>query len=74
MAAATHVSEHQSLCVAVEIADDSTELPRTTRPFHAIPFPRDPDFVDRGTILDELREKFSVPMSRVALVGIGGVG
>ncbi|OAG05932.1 uncharacterized protein CC84DRAFT_1052555, partial [Paraphaeosphaeria sporulosa] len=41
---------------------------------YTIPFRRDPDFVDRGTLLDELKEKCSAPASRVALVGIGGVG
>jgi hypothetical protein len=45
-----------------------------TRPSCCIPFRRDPDFVDRGTLLDELQEKCSAPASRVALVGFGGVG
>ncbi|KAF2475565.1 uncharacterized protein BDR25DRAFT_153780, partial [Lindgomyces ingoldianus] len=40
----------------------------------SIPFHRDPDFVDRGTLLDQIREKCSAPASRIALVGLGGVG
>ena len=39
-----------------------------------VPFRRDPDFVDRGTLLDQIREKCSAPASRIALVGLGGVG
>ncbi|KAK3216196.1 hypothetical protein GRF29_8g2559841 [Pseudopithomyces chartarum] len=47
---------------------------QTTRPSLAIPFRRDPDFVDRGTLLNELKEQCSAPAARVALVGVGGVG
>jgi hypothetical protein len=43
-------------------------------PSCAVPFRRDPDFVDRGTLLDQIREKCSAPASRMALVGLGGVG
>ncbi|OAG09594.1 uncharacterized protein CC84DRAFT_1183887 [Paraphaeosphaeria sporulosa] len=39
-----------------------------------VPFRSDPDFVDRGTLLDRLRERCAAPASRVALVGLGGVG
>ena len=39
-----------------------------------IPFPRDPHFVERGTLLDQIHEKGTLPASRVALVGLGGVG
>lgn len=72
MAATTRVSGHSH--VWLQTADDSFAEPlQTIRPI-AIPFPRDPDFVDRGTLLDELKEKCSMPASRVALVGVGGVG
>ncbi|KAF2805782.1 putative kinesin [Mytilinidion resinicola] len=43
-------------------------------PSCAVPFRRDPDFVDRGTLLDQIRETCSAPASRIALVGLGGVG
>jgi hypothetical protein len=40
----------------------------------AVPFGRDPDFVDRSTLLDQIHKKCAVPGSRTALVGLGGVG
>ncbi|KAB8229019.1 P-loop containing nucleoside triphosphate hydrolase protein [Aspergillus alliaceus] len=43
-------------------------------PLSTVPFRRDPDFVDCGSQLDLIYEKGSVPGSRVALVGLGGVG
>ncbi|KAF2475957.1 TPR domain protein [Lindgomyces ingoldianus] len=43
-------------------------------PSCTIPFRRDPDFVNRGTLLDQIRERCSAPASRIALVGLGGVG
>ncbi|KAK3368303.1 P-loop containing nucleoside triphosphate hydrolase protein [Podospora didyma] len=43
-------------------------------PFATIPFSRDPDFVDRGDILDQIDKQCSKPAGRVALVGLGGVG
>jgi len=39
-----------------------------------IPFSRDEDFVARGDILDRIGEHLKTPGSRVALVGLGGVG
>ncbi|KAK4237112.1 kinesin light chain [Achaetomium macrosporum] len=51
------------------------EQPETTpAPFAHIPFSRDPDFVNRGNILDQLHQRCSAPAGRVALVGLGGVG
>ncbi|KAK4161917.1 kinesin light chain [Cladorrhinum sp. PSN259] len=51
------------------------ERPETPpKPFAAIPFSRDPDFVDRGDILDQVDRRCSEPASCVALVGLGGVG
>ncbi|KAJ5392103.1 hypothetical protein N7509_007593 [Penicillium cosmopolitanum] len=43
-------------------------------PLSTVPFPRDPDFVERGTLLDDIRDKLSLPGERVALVGLGGIG
>lgn len=40
----------------------------------ALPFPRNPHFVERGTLLADIREKLLVPAARVALVGLGGIG
>ncbi|KAK3947628.1 P-loop containing nucleoside triphosphate hydrolase protein [Pseudoneurospora amorphoporcata] len=39
-----------------------------------IPFSRDPDFVNRGDILDQIDQRCSKPAARVALVGLGGIG
>jgi len=51
------------------------DVPETPpAPSCAIPFHRDPDFVDHGTILDQILEKCAVPASRTALVGLGGLG
>lgn len=47
---------------------------RLLPPSCVVPFRRDPDFIDRGTLLDEIREKCSVAASCIALVGLGGVG
>ena len=43
-------------------------------PSSTIPFGRDPDFVDRGDILEQLHRRCALPASRTALVGLGGVG
>ncbi|QKD50448.2 uncharacterized protein FOBCDRAFT_216488 [Fusarium oxysporum Fo47] len=43
-------------------------------PFASIPFRPDPTFVDRGDILDQIGRQCSEPSSRVAIVGLGGVG
>ncbi|RYP30977.1 hypothetical protein DL767_005984 [Monosporascus sp. MG133] len=51
------------------------ERPETPpRPSSTIPFRRDADFVERKTILDRIHQACSTPASRVALVGLGGVG
>ncbi|KAL9577919.1 MAG: hypothetical protein Q9203_007282, partial [Teloschistes exilis] len=44
------------------------------KPSAIIPFARDGDFVERGGLLDQIRQKCAVPGSRTALVGLGGVG
>ncbi|KAK4065260.1 hypothetical protein Trihar35433_7380 [Trichoderma harzianum] len=44
------------------------------RPFPLIPFNRDPDFVSRRDILDQISARCLDPAGRVALVGLGGVG
>ena len=43
-------------------------------PFATIPFRRDPHFVDRGDILNEVDRRCSKPAGRAALVGLGGIG
>ncbi|MCJ1471355.1 hypothetical protein MMC07_010003, partial [Pseudocyphellaria aurata] len=51
--------------------------PRTgepPKPSSTVPFRRDPDFVECGDILAQIDTRLSLPASRVALVGLGGVG
>ncbi|KAK4232927.1 kinesin light chain, partial [Achaetomium macrosporum] len=51
------------------------ERPETPpQPRDTIPFSRDPDFVNRGDILEQINRRCSEPAARVALVGLGGVG
>jgi hypothetical protein len=52
-----------------------SERPKTPPgPLSTVPFRRDPDFVCRDKLLDQIRKKNSVSGSRIALVGLGGVG
>ncbi|KAK7423699.1 hypothetical protein QQX98_000889 [Neonectria punicea] len=41
--------------------------------FH-VPFPPDPDFIDRPDIMTWMEEQFSNHITRIALVGMGGFG
>jgi hypothetical protein len=51
------------------------ERPETPpQPSCFVPFRRDADFIDSGTLLNQIRERCTAPASRVALVGLGGVG
>ncbi|KAJ9485888.1 hypothetical protein VN97_g7463 [Penicillium thymicola] len=43
-------------------------------PSSTVPFGRDLDFIDRGSLLDQVHEKCSLPASRIALVGLSRVG
>lgn len=59
----------------LKLTDPRSERPETPpAPQSTVPFRRDPDFVSRDTLLDQIHEKISVPGSRIALVGVGGVG
>ncbi|KAF2132449.1 hypothetical protein P153DRAFT_335387 [Dothidotthia symphoricarpi CBS 119687] len=53
----------------------SPERPETPpHPTILISFPRDVDFVERESILDQVHEKCAVSGERTALIGLGGVG
>lgn len=57
------------------ISGSERERPETPpAPLSTVPFRRDPDYVDRGTLLDLICEKGTTPSARIALVGLGGVG
>ncbi|KAK3614952.1 hypothetical protein LTR22_027617, partial [Elasticomyces elasticus] len=43
-------------------------------PTSNVPFRRDPDFVERGDLLDRISAQVSRPAARVAVVGLGGIG
>jgi hypothetical protein len=68
-------SARSRITSATLIIPTSSERPETPpHPSCFVPFPRDKEFVDRGTLLDQIRERCAVGGSRVALVGLGGVG
>ncbi|KAJ5970079.1 hypothetical protein N7501_006327 [Penicillium viridicatum] len=43
-------------------------------PLSTVPSTRDPDFVRRDKLFDQIYSKNSVVGSRIALIGLGGVG
>jgi hypothetical protein len=47
---------------------------RSKKAPHNVPFPRDPDFVERPELTDQMSRALAVPSARIALVGVGGVG
>ncbi|KAJ5192536.1 Tetratricopeptide-like helical [Penicillium cf. viridicatum] len=49
-------------------------LETSTKPLSTVPFAQDEEFVSRGVLLRQIREKSLIPGSRIALVGLGGVG
>ena len=61
-------------CILEALSKLSVIPPTLPCPSSTIPFGRDPDFVDRGAIVDQLHRKCALPASRTALVGLGGVG
>ncbi|RFU78060.1 kinesin light chain [Trichoderma arundinaceum] len=52
----------------------SQRLETLPRSAGSVPFRRDPDFINRGDILDQIGRCCLEPAGRVALVGPGGVG
>lgn len=51
------------------------ERPKTPpQPSCVVPHRRNPDFVDRNELLEQIHQQCSAPTSRVVLVGLGGVG
>jgi hypothetical protein len=66
----------QALLDATRVVGAVNACARATppQPIAAIPFSRDPGFVNRGDIIDRIHQKSAKPPRRVALVGLGGVG
>ncbi|KAI4592841.1 hypothetical protein KJ359_010394 [Pestalotiopsis sp. 9143b] len=65
-----HLLTVETLIIRVHL--DRPETPPT--PTANIPFGRDKDFVRQGAILDQVHQLCAEAASRVALVGLGGVG
>ncbi|KAJ5706306.1 hypothetical protein N7536_001995 [Penicillium majusculum] len=63
---------HGSITAEFHLPPVRPETPPS--PLSTVPFARDPDFVSRDTLLHQIYEKSSVLGSRIALVGLGGVG
>ncbi|KAI0454948.1 P-loop containing nucleoside triphosphate hydrolase protein [Xylaria acuta] len=56
----------------VHLAPERPETP--SKPSSFIPFCRDSLFVERKALLDQIHQACATPLSRAALVGLGGVG
>ncbi|KAF2022747.1 putative kinesin [Setomelanomma holmii] len=63
---------HGPVNTAFHLPPERRETPPP--PSILIPFGQDEDFVERGTTLDQVRKRCTGSDSRVALVGLGGVG
>ncbi|KAJ5112223.1 hypothetical protein N7532_000268 [Penicillium argentinense] len=64
-----------SIHAEIHLPPAPLERPETPpNPLSTVPFARDPGFVCRRTLLQSIHEKSSIPGSRIALVGLGGVG
>ncbi|RFU31203.1 Nucleoside-triphosphate phosphatase, partial [Scytalidium lignicola] len=81
MAAATNFGDRNSGVQAhtihggVSVAYHLPARPETPpSPTCTVPFRRDPDFIGRATILDQIHQRCTVLGSWTALVGLGGVG
>jgi hypothetical protein len=73
-----HIARHQSYqgrsrVLSADIVG-AEQLATRPQPLFTVPFPRDPDYVERASITDQIHQKLSVAAARVALVGLGGVG
>ena len=65
---------HQTTQALSKLSVTPPTPPTLPCPSSNIPFGRDPDFVNRGAIVDQLYRKCALPASRTVLVGLGGVG
>jgi len=55
-------------------ANDRLNPETPPQPSSTAPFRRDPDFIVRRILLDQLHKKCAIPAARTAVVGLGGVG
>lgn len=50
------------------------DLSVTRKPHFIMPFPRDPDFVERPALQAWVKDQYDGSATRMALVGLGGFG
>ena len=65
---------HQTTRILEALSELNVTSATSLCPSSNIPFGRDPDFIDRGALADQLLNKCVLPASRTALVGLGGIG
>ncbi|KAJ0347620.1 hypothetical protein COL154_013828 [Colletotrichum chrysophilum] len=58
----------------VKVLNSFEDLSTARNPHFVVPFPSDPDFVNRPDIWKWIEEQYAGPQSRFALVGLGGFG
>jgi hypothetical protein len=69
------VRAHRGRTVLNTKGDFILERPKALpSPLSTVPFPRDPDYVHRGLLFDDIHRKLSAPAARVVLTGLGGAG
>jgi N-terminal domain on NACHT_NTPase and P-loop NTPases len=75
MKTATKAQQEQIAQAITEVSAIHPDRPETPlTPSFTIPFRRDPDFIVRQTLLDQLHKKCTASAARTAVVGLGGVG
>lgn len=77
------VKQNQEIVEVIKCQATSKQQNTLPKPVSTVPFGRDQEFVDRGSIMDEIDRRFhdissdkrkSYSTSKIALVGLGGVG
>ncbi|KAL9572088.1 hypothetical protein ACKAV7_003805 [Fusarium commune] len=63
----------QTITLSLQI-DQTSDASIVRKHCFTVPFERDPDFVDRPDILAWLKEQYTRPAGRMAVVGMGGFG
>ena len=65
--------ENIQLLTLHQVSGPRPETTKAPGPLFLVPFERDPKFIGRGVVIDEISQKFKA-QRRVAIVGLGGVG
>ena len=67
------LGENIQLLTLHQVSGSRQEAIKAAHPLFLVPFERDPKFIGRGVVIDEINQKFKT-QSRVAIAGLGGVG